>query len=309
MYEQLTFGHTDTYINDISTDSRYLLFSTSDRVYTSLPHSLGSLYKLDLQTMAIDTIWEKAPYVNQAAFSPDGKQLLVAGAGDAFDGIGRNIKQGQISNSYDGQLFLYDLASRKASPLTKDFNPNVIDAVWNRFNGQIYILCEDEDYQRIYTCDPANGKIKQVAASEDIIMSYALADNAPVLFYYGQSASNANRLYAYDLKGGKNRLVYDLSQDKLKDIALGEVHDWNFKSDDGTTIQGRYYLPPHFDPNKKYPMIVYYYGGTSPTNRALEMRYSMHMYAALGYVVYTLNPSGTTGFGQEFAARHVKHGA
>ena len=99
--------------------------------------------------------------------------------------------------------------------------------------------------------------------------------------------------------------MYDLSQDKLKDIALGEVHDWNFKSDDGTTIQGRYYLPPHFDPNKKYPMIVYYYGGTSPTNRALEMRYSMHMYAALGYVVYTLNPSGTTGFGQEFAARHV----
>ena len=97
----------------------------------------------------------------------------------------------------------------------------------------------------------------------------------------------------------------DLSQDKLKDIALGEVHDWNFKSDDGTTIQGRYYLPPHFDQNKKYPMIVYYYGGTSPTNRALEMRYSMHMYAALGYVVYTLNPSGTTGFGQEFAARHV----
>ena len=162
--------------------------------------------------------------------------------------------------------------------------------------GKIYILCEDEDYQRIYTCDPANGKIGQVAASEDIIMSYALADNAPVLFYYGQSAPNANRLYAYDLKGGKNRLVYDLSQDKLKDIALGEVHDWNFKSDDGTTIQGRYYLPPHFDPNKKYPMIVYYYGGTSPTNRALEMRYSMHMYAALGYVIYTLNPSGTTGF-------------
>ena len=58
LYEQLTFGHTDTYINDISTDSRYLLFSTSDRVYTSLPHSLGSLYKLDLQTMAIDTIWQ-----------------------------------------------------------------------------------------------------------------------------------------------------------------------------------------------------------------------------------------------------------
>ena len=305
LYEQLTFGHTDTYINDISADSRYLLFSTSDRVYTSLPHSRNSLYKLDLQTMAIDTIWEKAPYVNQAAFSPDGKQLLVAGAGDAFDGIGRNITQGQLSNSNDGQLFLYDLASRKASPLSKDFNPNVIDAVWNRFNGQIYILCEDEDYQRIYTCDPANGKIKQVAASEDIIMSYALADNAPVLFYYGQSASNANRLYAYDLKGGKSRLVYDLSQDKLKDIALGEVHDWNFKSDDGTTIQGRYYLPPHFDPNKKYPMIVYYYGGTTPTTRGITSPYCAQLFASRDYVVYVIQPSGAIGYGQEFSARHV----
>lgn len=305
LFEQLTFGHTSTYINDVSADSRYLLFSVSQRVYTSIPHGRQSLYRLDMQTLAVDTIWEKAKYVNQAAFSPDGKQLLVAGSADAFDGIGLNIRPGQTANSYDGQLFLYDLTTRKARALTKDFNPNVVDAVWNRFDGQIYILAEDEDYQRIFVCQPSTGKLRQIAASEDIISGYSLADAAPVLFYYGQSASNANRLYAYDLKGDKSRLLYDLSTFKLKDIALGEVHDWNFTSAEGTTIQGRYYLPPHFDPAKKYPMIVYYYGGTSPTNRMLEMRYSMHMYAALGYVVYTLNPSGTTGFGQEFAARHV----
>ena len=35
------------------------------------------------------------------------------------------------------------------------------------------------------------------------------------------------------------------------------------------------------------------------------MSFSGHFYAAMGYVVYILNPSGTTGFGQEFAARHV----
>ncbi|WP_102409477.1 S9 family peptidase [Parabacteroides bouchesdurhonensis] len=305
LYEQLTFGYQDTYINDISADGRYLLFSIDENTYTELPHTRSSLYKMDLTNMAVDTIWEKAPYVNQAAFSPDGKQLLVTGSGDAFDGIGLNIKEGQLSNDFDGQLFIYNLTDRKATPLTKDFNPNVMNAVWNRYDGQIYILTEDQDCQYIYTCNPVNGKIKQIVTSEEVISGYSLANAAPVLFYYGQSASNANRLYAYDLKGGKSKLMYDLSSDKLKDIVLGEVHDWNFTSDDGTTIQGRYYLPPHFDPSKKYPMIVYYYGGTAPTNRMLEMRYSMHMYAALGYVVYTLNPSGTTGFGQEFAARHV----
>lgn len=305
LYEQLTFGHNSTYINDVSPDSRYLLFSTSEQDYTSLPHSSNSLYRLDLQTMAVDTLWEDAKYVNGGTFSPDGKTLLVSGSGNAFDGIGLNIKQGQISNTYDGQLFLYDPATRKASALTKDFNPNVTSARWNKYDGLIYMLTEDQDYQRIYTCNPANGKIKQITTPEDVIYNYSLAETAPMMYYYGQSVSNANRLYAYDLESKKNRLIYDLSAEKLKDVKLGEVHDWNFTAEDGTTIQGRYYLPPNFDPQKKYPMIVYYYGGTSPTNRALEFSYSMHMYAALGYVVYTLNPSGTTGFGQEFAARHV----
>lgn len=305
LYEQLTFGHNSTYINDVSPDSRYLLFSTSETDYTSLPHSSNSLYKLDLQTMAVDTLWEHAKYVNGGTFSPDGKQLLVSGSGNAFGGIGLNIREGQISNTYDGQLFLYDPATRKATALTKDFNPNVTGALWNKYDGQIYMMTEDQDYLRIYTYNPANGKIKQINTSEDVVYNYSLAETAPVMYYYGQSTSNANRLYAYDLKSGKSRLIYDLSAEKLKDVKLGEVHDWNFTAEDGTTIQGRYYLPPNFDPDKKYPMIVYYYGGTSPTNRALEFSYSMHMYAAQGYVVYTLNPSGTTGFGQEFAARHV----
>lgn len=41
------------------------------------------------------------------------------------------------------------------------------------------------------------------------------------------------------------------------------------------------------------------------TSRVFEGSYSLPMYAAQGYVVYTLNPSGTTGFGQEYVARHI----
>ena len=96
-----------------------------------------------------------------------------------------------------------------------------------------------------------------------------------------------------------------LSGEILKEVKLGEMCDWNFVSERGDTIYGRFYLPPSFDPAKKYPMIVDYYGGTTPTARVLESRYPAHVYAALGYVVYTLQPSGATGFGQEFSARHV----
>ncbi len=305
LYEQLTFGYNSTYINDISQDSRYLLYGINERVYTSVPHSRNSLYMLDLQTMSVDTIWEKAPFINQVSFSPDAKQLLVSGAACAFDNIGLKIREGQICNTYDGRLYIYDLATAKVKPLMKDFDPNAIRAEWSRNDNQIYILTEDRDYQNIYICDPTNARIKKIDAGEDVVQQFSLAETAPVLVYFGQSVSNANRLYAYNMKTNKRQLLDDISAERLKDIRLGEVHDWRFTSEDGTTIDGRYYLPPNFDPTRKYPMIVYYYGGTSPTNRMLEMRYSMHLYAAQGYVVYTLNPSGTTGYGQEFAARHV----
>ncbi|MCD8260880.1 MAG: prolyl oligopeptidase family serine peptidase [Bacteroides sp.] len=52
-------------------------------------------------------------------------------------------------------------------------------------------------------------------------------------------------------------------------------------------------------------MIVYYYGGTSPTGRTLNHPYSMQALAAQGYIVYVLQPSGTIGFGQEFSSSHV----
>lgn len=305
LYQQLTFGHHTTAINDISQDGKLMLFSTTSNGYTSLPLSRTSLYCLNLETMTAETIWEDAAYRNAALFSPQGDELLVFGTGDSFGGIGRNVKKGQTVNSFDGQLFIYNLKTKKARPLTKDFNPNVSTAVWSKSDGQIYLQGEDEDCVRIFKCNPKNGEISRLNLPEEVIARFALAEKAPVMLSYGQSASNANRLYTYHLDKDKAILIDDLSAEKLKDVKLGEVHQWDFKSADGTRIQGRYYLPPHFDPNKKYPLIVNYYGGTSPTSRNMEGRYATHMYAAQGYVVYIVNPSGTTGFGQEFSARHV----
>jgi dipeptidyl aminopeptidase/acylaminoacyl peptidase len=103
----------------------------------------------------------------------------------------------------------------------------------------------------------------------------------------------------------KTTLVEDLSKETLGDVTLGECRAWNYINPNGDTICCRYYLPPHFGGKDKLPMIVNYYGGCSPTSRNFESRYPHHAYAALGYVVLVVNPSGATGFGQEFSARHV----
>ena len=304
LFERLTYGHNSTAINDISKDGRYLLFTSRERTLTQRPFSTTTLYRMDLQTMQTEEIL-KDPFIGSASFSPDGTQLAIEGSGEAFGGIGLNIAPGQTSNTADGQLFIYDLAGKQATPVSKDFDPSIQSFTWNNLDKQIYLQGEDKDCVRLYVLNPSNGKINPVPLKEDILSDFTIATSAPELVYFGESASNSQRLYSVNLKKNTTVCLKDLSETILKDVTLGEVRDWNFQAAAGDTIYGRYYLPPHFDPNKKYPLIVNYYGGTSPTERSLENRYPSHAYAALGYIVYIIQPSGATGFGQEFSARHV----
>jgi len=95
----------------------------------------------------------------------------------------------------------------------------------------------------------------------------------PVGHLYGVSVSNSNRSYLLNLRTLESTLISDPYAERLAQLRLGEVKDWNFNSSFGDQIEGRYYLPPDFDPNKKYPLIVYYYAGTSPTTRIFESTY------------------------------------
>ncbi len=303
--QQLTFGKESAYLNDLSTDSKQLLFSTSTEDLTQRPFRKNSMYKLNLETMAIDTLWENKRFVSSAQFSPDNQNVLISASPESFDGIGLNIDKGQIANSYDTQAYIMNLRTKQIDPITKDFDPSIDSQQWSKVDNQIYFRVQDRDRENVYSYNPKTRKYKKLNLNEDVIKGFDLANNSDWATYTGVSISNSNRSYVLNLKNGKSELISDPYNERLSNITLGEVTDWNFKSSFGDEIEGRYYLPPNFDPNKKYPLIVYYYGGTSPTQRVFESTYPLHVYAAQGYVVYTLQPSGTTGFGQEFSARHV----
>ena len=305
LMQPLTFGYHNAWAVDISQDGRYVLMMTQQSRLTQRPTSLSSLYRLDVQTLKADLLVDKDGFISNAKFSPDGNQVLVVGSPEAFNSIGKKVKEGQIPNMYDYQMYMLNVGDKKVTPLTVDFNPSVQQVVWSKADGQIYFNAENRDYVSLYRMNPANGKIQQVKANEENVKGFSMSASAPSLVYYGQGTMNSDRLYQLDTKKNKQVLVEDLSKEILKDIQLGECHDWNFINSKGDTIFGRYYLPPYFDANKKYPMIVNYYGGCSPTGRNFESRYPHHAYAALGYVVYVVQPSGASGFGQEFGARHV----
>lgn len=311
--QPLTFGYHNIYLMDISADSRYLLIGKEEERLTKRPTTLTSFYRLDLGSMnassattpKVETLIEKGEFLNSAQFSPDGKSILVSASPEAFNGIGKNVEEGQTPSMIDTQLYLMTLSDKKVRPLTRDFNPNVQSVNWSKADGNIYFTAEDKDCVHLFQLNPKSGKFTLLKTPEEYIKSFSLASSAAEMAFSGQSASNADRLYKMNTKALKSQLVDDLSARELKDVELGECKAWNFVNSRGDTLCCRYYLPPHFDAAKKYPMIVNYYGGCSPTSRMFQSRYPHHVYAAMGYVVLVVNPSGATGFGQKFSARHV----
>lgn len=304
--ERLTYGKRSTYLNDISQDGTKILFSTSAETPTERPFGKSSVYQLHLDSYAIDTLVYENAFVDNAKYSPDGTQVLFTGSAEAFDGIGKNCGSHPIANDYDKQAFIMDLATREVTPITKDFDPSVSVLQWNVADKNIYFTAEDKDEQNIYRYNTSKKTFEQLPLEISVTQRFALpSQSAATAAYYGQDDHTAGVGYLYDLKKNRSRLIADPMKPILDEIELGETHEWNFTASDGTLIHGKYCLPPSFDPEKKYPLIVYYYGGTSPTVKGISNPYCAQLFASRDYVVYVVQPSGTTGFGQEFAARHV----
>ncbi len=306
MAQRITFGSKGQYLSDISADGQKLLIGASYSRLSRRPTEVGDLYIMDARTLQVDTLLQCQGFLGRAAFSPDGKQILITGTPEAFDRIGCQLPPDKTPSMTENELFLYDIATRKVTPLTKDFNPSIGSVVWSKADGQIYFNAEDRDYEPLFTLNPKTGTISRLPANGDGVQRFTIADKAPVIAYIADKTLEPASAYIMRSEKGKviSEKLFD-GRTALGDAEVGTCRDWNFTNSKGDTVYGRLYLPRDFDANKKYPMIVYYYGGCSPVGRTFESRYPAQYYTSLGYVVYILQPSGATGFGQEWASRHV----
>lgn len=303
--QPLTFGHKNVWLCGISDDGSKALVQYSTMNLGKRPSQLSSLCLIDLATMQAETLVDGDGFLAGASLSPDGTRVAMTGSPEAFGGIGKNLDEGLVASMYDYQLYLLDVASKRITALTRDFDPSVQTFAWSRADGCIYFTAEAADCKPLYRVKPTGGKVESLGAKEDCVMGFSLADKAPVAAYYGESADNSYRMYTLNTRTLRSTLQADLHEQRAGGISLGKTEAWSYVTSRGDTIQARYNLPPDFDGSKSYPMIVYYYGGCSPTSRYFDSTYNPHLFAAHGYVSLVINPSGASGFGQNFSARHV----
>ena len=312
--QRITFGSKGERLYEISQDGRKMLFCSSYSRLAKRPTEVEDVFIMDMQTLKVDTIMKCEGFLGHGGFSPDGTQLMFAGHPEAFNRIGCQLPADVTPSMTEYELFLYDLATKQVTPLTKDFDPSIDGGFdWSWADGKVYFRAECRDYVYLYQLDPKTGKIQKLPCNGDDVYRFDMASHATTLAWLSYNTLEPASAYVLDIAGmsgksgksGKSGLLLFDGKTALGDAEVGTCEDWNFKNSRGDTVYGRLYLPKDFDATKKYPMIVYYYGGCSPVSRYFESPYAPQYWNSLGYVAYILQPSGATGFGQEWASRHV----
>ena len=304
LIEQIFFSDKSVYIDDISKDSELLLISTYNETITQRPFRSKNSYLYNLSKRTLDTIFLNQSFINGGKFSPDNKKIVFLGSAESFNNIGNTLPENITPNSYNNLAYVYDIKTKEVDPITKNFSPSIKNVSWLN-SDNLLLNTVDEVYENIYSYNLKLKNFVKLDLEGDVITQFSLDETGKKFSYIAKGVKKPTESYLYNVDNKSSKLISSPMQEIMKDITLGDVENWKFVNKDSITIDGFYHLPPNFDPSKKYPLLVYYYGGTTPTSKTFEHPYSMHYFASLGYVVYTIIPSGAIGYGQEFAAKHV----
>lgn len=299
---RLTAGDVSAEDWSFSPDGRFLLFAREYPDPAHRPYSRREWWEMNLSTLAVERIALDEHWIDHAAYGPDRWTLVLLGSPSAFDGLGRDLPENVTPNDYGGQVYLFDRRAGKAAPLTRSFDPAVQAVRWHR--GRLLARVLDTQYQRLALGD-AEGRWREITGGVEVVDDWDAARDADVAVAVGTSVTTPQQLWAYDLRKRTARRLLDPGADRYAPVTFGRVEPFVATLPDGQKLDGRVYYPRRYQQGRKYPVIVYYYGGTFPITRDMGGRYPKNVWAGQGYFVYVPEPSGALGYGQEFAARHV----
>ena len=298
---QLTDNKVSSSLLDSNADKGKLLLTRSPVDYAQPAHGVTQLIELTLADLS-ETMMGEYRSFNSALYADDGMYIT---AGPRFmDGTGIQDPNLEV-NDYDGQLYWRD-AKGNVSALSKEFDPS-IGSITKLENDDLIVTVTEGDRAPLYLFDKSKKHFNRIDTGVDMIdgFSVAIEQSTPTLVFAGTSATAPQKAYKMKVNSSRKQLLFDSQQLSYANTRLGKIEDFDFTNTHGHNIDGRVYLPADFDASKKYPALVYYYGGTSPVGRHFTGRWPFNLWAAQGYVVYVVQPNGATGYGQAFSGRHV----
>ena len=257
----------------VSTNSDIYLYNIHARTHTNLTEgNLG--------------------YDTNPAYSPDGQ--FIAWQSMERDGY----------ESDENRLMICHLATGKQTYLSRGLNTNVDSYYWKDNNSLVFSAVWHGTSQ-LYKINLQGERTCLTIGQYD----YVPAANMGNTYYcLRHSMREANEIFRFTTANSQLPIAEDdivqlthENENIYSQITMGTVVPRWQKTTDNKQMLTWVIYPPHFDPNKKYPTLLYCEGGPqSPVSQFWSFRWNFMMMAANDYIIVAPNRRGLPGFGNEW---------
>ncbi len=208
------------------------------------------------------------------------------------------ISQRRAGNESDKErLFVYNFEKKSMTDVTSSFDYNASNVIWDG-ESQLYFIAPIHATHQLCKVK-LNGTVGVITRGDHDINSVSISSGVAIAEV--TKISQATELYSINLGTGDMTQFSEVNKNVYDNITMGEVQKRWITTTDGLEMLTWVILPPNFDPNKKYPTLLYCQGGPqSVVSQFWSYRWNFQLMAAQGYVVVAPNRRGLPSFGQEW---------
>jgi dipeptidyl aminopeptidase/acylaminoacyl peptidase len=264
-----------------------------------LSEGTSRLYTIDLNSGQITQVVHGAAPTYDPQWSPDGRQIAFV-----------TVEDYPYGNKIIAVVGREGGASRV---LTSKFDEDAYLIRWG-VNG-LYFEAQIKTQSGLFLADPKTGAVRPIAIpGADYVDSISFSQDLSHAAFVGAGPNRFPEIYYSGLSHPTAvQLTHAGDQFAELDMAQREVIQW--KSSDGTVIEGVLEKPKDFDPRKSHPLLVVLHGGPvsinvptiAPNDNGSDRHYPVDRFVARGALVLLPNFRGGAGYGAKFRALNVRN--
>jgi dipeptidyl aminopeptidase/acylaminoacyl peptidase len=221
-------------------------------------------------------------------FSPDGRYLAYRS----------QARAGFESDLW--KLMLYDRESGKSRSLTDNLDNYVESLTFSPDSQKIVITVDERGFEPVYSVPVGGGAIQKLIP-EGFNGDVQVSNDGRTLVFTRSSSVMPTEIFRANGDGSSVAQLTHTNDAFLSGFSLKPQEPVSWTGAGGTKINGWIIKPANFTPSKKWPLMVLIHGGPQGAwNDNWGYRWNPQVFASAGYVVFTPNPRGSTGYGQKF---------